>query len=117
MDKKINPKREGLIALSRAVAPLVKMEQYPSINEAVIACYESDEHRYFKTLKQWNKEGFRVIKGSEAFTVWARPKTKHKKDNGIVTSEEDYKFFPICFLFSNAQVQPFNTKNNDTATN
>lgn len=118
-EKPQNPKRLALSELSRQIAPLVKLGQYDRINEALLACYQTDQHRYFKTLRQWNKEGFQVIKGSEAFAVWARPKTKYKKENNIPTDEKDFSFFPICFLFSNSQVEPQTKKTyeNETATN
>jgi hypothetical protein len=111
-DKPINAKRQALSELSRQVAPLVKMEQYGNINEALIACYQTEEHKYFKTLRQWNREGMQVKKGSEAFLLWSRPKTQYKKAEGIPTQEEDYSFFPLCFLFSNSQVEP-SKKNTD----
>lgn len=105
-EKPINTKRVQLSELSRAVAPMVEAGQFDKINEALISCYRTGEHQEFKTLHQWNKEGFQVKKGSEAFAVWARPKTKFKEANGAPTEEKDYSFFPLCFLFSNAQVEP-----------
>jgi hypothetical protein len=105
--KQQNDRRRALSDLSRQVAPLVKMEQYQSINEALIACYQTEQHKFFKTLRQWNRVGMQVKKGSEAFAVWGRPKTNYKKENGMPTQEKDYSFYPLCFLFSNAQVETF----------
>lgn len=112
-EKQHSTKRMALSELSRAVAPLVQAGQYEKINEALIACYQTAEHQHFKTLKQWNKQGMQVKKGSEAFMIWARPKTKYKQENGTPTEEKDYSFFPLCFLFSNAQVEPRRAKTDE----
>lgn len=105
-EKPIHPKRLFLSELSRQVAPMVEAGEFDRINEALISCYRTAEHQEFKTLHQWNAEGYQVKKGSESFAVWARPKTKFKKEGAVPTEVKDYSFFPLCFLFSNAQVEP-----------
>lgn len=112
-EKTQNSKRLQLSELSKMVAPLVKNGQYDTINEALMSCYFTAEDKTFKTLRQWNKEGMQVMKGSEAFLIWARPKTKYKQANGMPTDEKDYSFFPLCFLFSNAQVEPRRAEANE----
>jgi hypothetical protein len=64
----------------------------------------------FKTLKQWNEESFSIIKGSISYTIWGKPrKGVNKEQNpkeGEDPKEQEYKFFPICLMFSNLQVKP-----------
>lgn len=103
-----------LKALSQQVKPLVNSGQYDFINEALIDCiYKQDGHEEFNTLPQWNKKGYRVKRGSRAFVVWGSPKELSKEQQAepgreAPENEEDEKdnFWPLCYLFSNLQVEP-----------
>lgn len=79
-----------------------------TINEILInRFYKTKEHQEFNTLYEWNRKGFKVLKGSTAFAVWGKPKPLKKEDAQKSKKEEDEnedEFFPICYLFSNAQV-------------
>ncbi len=100
-------KREALKALSQQVKPLVKAEQFGTVNEAVIELfYRKDGHEEFNTLWEWNQKGFKVMRGSKAFVVWGSPR-ELKKTEPAPEQEEDKKddFYPLCYLFSNLQVE------------
>ena len=77
-----------------------------SINEILIKhFYTSEKDTEFKTLHQWNKDGFNVNKGSKAFLIWGKPKAIDKTENpDKEEATDEAEFFPICFLFSNNQV-------------
>ena len=100
-------KRKQLIELSAQVAPLVgELGEYDTVNEALLqVVYKSDTHQVFKTFNQWKKEGKRIKKGEKAFLVWAMPKRFDRKEKKENERSDTYKYFPICFLFSNAQVE------------
>lgn len=102
-----NPKRILLKRLSEDVAKLVEQGEFENINSALIGkLYLNDENTDFKTYKQWAKDGYQVRKGSNAFLVWGKPKEKQKPEEQTTPEDENTKdkFFPLCFLFSNAQV-------------
>src|ERR1700733_31934 len=91
-------KREYLKELSANVKDLVAEQRYKSINHAlIIEQYKKDGHTTFKTLADWNKDGFKVKEGSKAFLLWGKPQEK-RGDEGR------YTFFPVLFIFSNKQV-------------
>ena len=93
-------RREELKVLSRAVKHLVQEGEYENINAAVVDSYRKDGHEEFKTIRQWNKEGKRIKKGSKAFVVWGSPqKSKRANDE----DQDEFSFFPLCYLFSNMQ--------------
>jgi hypothetical protein len=106
--------REALKELSKFARILVKEEAYDTINEAIIeTVYRKDGHEEFNTLPQWNKKGYRVKRGSRAFVVWGSPKEVNKDQQAepgreAPENEEDEKdnFWPLCYLFSNLQVEP-----------
>lgn len=77
-----------------------------TINEILIKhFYTSEKDTEFKTLHQWNKDGFNVNKGSKAFLIWGKPRATNKEQPQNQESDEDEnEFYPICYLFSNAQV-------------
>lgn len=103
----IQEKRELLKKYSAFAAPFVENGDYETINQAIVAeCYTSKKHHEFKTFKQWSKEGFSVKKGEKAFLVWGRPKEAQEQEAGKPEPNEDERtFFPIAFVFSNAQVE------------
>lgn len=96
--------RQQLKAISQQLKPLVKLGQFNSLNEALIqVAYKNEAHQEFKTFNQWRREGYTILKGSKAFPVWAQPVKGSRAKEGA--SPEDYEFFPVCYLFSNAQVR------------
>jgi hypothetical protein len=102
---KSNPNRDKLKMLSAPLRVLLKEGAIDSINAALAELYESQGHHNLKTLYSWNKEGRRVKKGEHALLLWARPKEitiKKAKENGA-TEDELLNFFPICYVFSEAQ--------------
>lgn len=106
--KKHNEKREQLKSLSVTVKPLVESGAYETVNDAILkSIYTDTANTEFKTLRQWNEEGFNVKKGSKAFVIWGKPKPFNKEEGAEkdAKSEEEETFFPLAYLFSNAQVE------------
>lgn len=103
----IQVKRELLKKYSSQVADLVESGEYATVNEAIVnSIYKNDLNTDFKTFNKWKSEGFIVKKGEKAFLVWGRPKEKQEAEQGKEpTTDDDHKFFPLAFLFSNAQIQ------------
>ncbi len=69
----------------------------------------------FKTFHQWKQDGKTIKKGAKAVTVWGQPtQGKHRikkedapQDKKQTQEDEDflkYEFYPICYLFSSADV-------------
>ena len=104
--------REMLKALSQQVKPLIKEGAFDYVNDALMELiYKQNGNDEFHTLPDWNKKGFNVKKGSQAFLIWGRPKnTANPKQEEPETqdddNEEDNQFWPLCYLFSNLQVEP-----------
>lgn len=107
--QKHRERRNHLKSLSKIAKMRMTMDcEGMSVNEVLIQEFYTDEiHHEFKTLFQWNKEGYKVNKGAESFLVWGTPKPLKKgeeKPKNEATEEEDNDFYPLCYLFSNAQV-------------
>lgn len=103
--KTIQEKREILKGLSKPLQLLVKEGAIESVNEGLKDIYAQSGHTYLKTLKQWNKEGKRIVKGSHALCLWGAPKQIDKQQEDTQNEENDpADFYPICFVFSNLQV-------------
>lgn len=102
----IQDKRKELKQISAPFLALKKEGAIESINGELKKLYAAQGHTELKTLREWNKENKRVRKGEHSILLWGKPKLLNKNEN-IQTednSEED-TFFPICFLFSNLQVE------------
>lgn len=84
------------------------------INDIIIKYfYKTPLHQEFNTFKGWLKEGFCVQKGQKAFLVWGRPKGVQDREQGKDTAEDETTdFYPLSFIFSNAQVEPIKEKSN-----
>lgn len=100
--------RENLKLLSLEVKDLVEDGTFFTINDAIMeTLYKDDTNKEFKSYRQWKNEGYQVNKGEKAFLLWAKPKQINKPIEENPTEkewEEMLKFFPIAYLFSNAQV-------------
>jgi hypothetical protein len=105
-------RRERLKELSAGAQLLVKEGAYASVNEFLIEMYKENDPGIteFNTYVQWREKGFQVQKGSEAYLVWGKPhelKNKDKDPKNEESEEEDeFKYFPVCYLFANTQVKP-----------
>ena len=105
-------KRAYLKSISTIAKEFLNSEECAdwTINKVLIEKFhKSEEHQEFKTLQQWNQDGYQVIKGSKSFLVWGKP-TRLQKETTEPNDEED-DFFPLCYLFSNAQVEKRDAKN------
>lgn len=102
----IQDKRKELKQISAPFLALKKEGAIESINGELKKLYAEQGHTELKTLRQWNKDNKRVKKGEHSILLWGRPKAINKKGEQAPTSEENEDtFFPICFLFSNLQVE------------
>lgn len=76
-----------------------------SLNSYIIEnFYQDAENVIFNTFNQWQQQGYQVKKGSKAFVLWGRPLASQKAERQEEPKEGDEQFFPLCHLFSNAQV-------------
>lgn len=94
-------RRQELKALSKALKPLVEVGAFETVNQAIVDSYTNSENSIFKTFHQWKKDGKKIIKGSKAFCVWGKPREKEQEDE---TETDEFRFWPVAYLFSNAQV-------------
>lgn len=105
----IDEARERLKNMSQEVKPLVEAGKYEHINEALIEAYKDENNTEFKSYQEWLKEGYQVRKGEKAFLLWGKPKeiekTEGKEEQESKSEkEEGYTYFPVAYVFSNAQV-------------
>lgn len=98
-ERKKNPKREKLKQLSQQVKPAVLEGEFETVNEALIDLYEDNENQEFHTFHDWKKQGKKILKGSAAFVIWGKPRKVAQAED-----DDEYKYWPVCYLFSNAQV-------------
>lgn len=98
-------KRKSLIELSKFVRMGVKTGAYDSVNEGLKEIYQetNPEIEEFKTFWQWKEEGATVRKGQTAFLIWGQPRKVSQVPEGA-TEPEEFKYWPLCYLFANTQV-------------
>lgn len=97
--------RKKIIVLSQQARLLMEMEEAGSVNEGLIMIYEQNNEgaNEFNTFAQWKDKGYVIKKGSKAFLVWGQPRQVSQTPEGA-TEPEEYKYWPICYLFANTQV-------------
>ena len=111
--EKHKERRKALKELSAIAKARLKMDcEGMTVNEFLIdEIYTDAENTEFHTIHGWNKKGFQVKKGSVSFLVWGKPKKLEKAEQKPEnTDEEKDDFYPLCYLFSNAQVQQRDAK-------
>jgi len=112
--KTVNPAKLILSNLSDDLKLAQKMGQLPTQFDNCETCndllrvYYKIDHLECKTFNQWKAEGKMVKKGEKGFCFWTAPlqgKTKTTDAATQETTENKYKFFSICYLFTQLQVQ------------
>lgn len=120
--KEPNPKRVELARLSDFAEELreqkvneAESEQEAlfwasrTINYMLLHCiYDTKEATEFNTFNQWKTQNATVKKGEKAFLIWGQPVRKFEKPEDAPPEQEEtekYKFFPLCYLFSDKQVR------------
>lgn len=104
--KTIQEKRTILKGLSQPLQLLVKEGALSSVNDGLKGIYAESGHTELKTLKQWNKEGKNIKKGTHALCLWGAPKQRERQSEEVLEDDDNdtMNFYPICFVFSNLQV-------------
>lgn len=118
--KPLNPKREALMQLSAQAVEfrINQIENAQNENEVLFwssktlnyimlnHLYKTDGATEFNTFKQWKERGATIVKGQTAFVIWGQPlqPKEKKKEEDQTDAVEDYRYFPLCFLFSDKQV-------------
>lgn len=103
----IKDKRKFLSGISQGIKKLVEMGQFDSVNEGLLAFYSEDlpEGTEFESYRGWRKKGYQVRKGERAYLLWGSPrKAKSTKEE---IKEDEFKFFPLAYVFSSQQVEPY----------
>jgi hypothetical protein len=108
--EKYKEKRKYLQELSKLAKMRMGMDcEGMTVNEILIEEIYTDDLNYdFNTLHNWSKKGYKVKKGSISFAVWGKPKASQELEKkGVEASPDDEidNFYPLCYLFSNAQVE------------
>lgn len=125
--KKINPEtvaaRQALIAMSQEAQAIMEMgaevegfEECEKVNDFLLVMHQQATGcEHFKTFHDWKKEGYKVKKGSKSFRVWGSPLKAKKQGEeqqleAVQEAESDaektFKFWPMCSLFNESQVEP-----------
>lgn len=99
-------KKELLKDLSNTAKLMLEMNPAAgtNVNDVIVnKMYKSEEHQEFSTYKGWQEKGFQVKKGSKSFFIWSKPRNANKKEDA--KEKDEYKFFGIAYLYSNAQIE------------
>ena len=107
-----NPAREKLKELSTEAREIRNSDPDFSsltLNQIIIEVFYLDDiNTEFHSFKNWIKLGKRVKKGEKGFVIWGKPLQKDKKDEKQQEpddNEDKRDFWPITYLFSDAQVE------------
>lgn len=106
---KYKENRQKLIQLSIKAREIREDEclEDSTINEIIRLFFYTDEtHQTFNTFWEWKDKGYKVKKGEKAFLFWGSKRKNKQDDQAQSQEEESYSFFPLCYVFSNAQVEP-----------
>ncbi|WP_417237197.1 MULTISPECIES: hypothetical protein [Flavobacteriaceae] len=107
-------KKDLLRSLSKSAKMVIEAEQEDRrVNEVLMDWYTNDIHNEFHNFWEWKKLGFKVKKGERAFFVWGKKRKVTEKAENSNEEDKEFKFYPIAYLFSNAQVEPLKKAEND----
>lgn len=108
-DSKYRETRKRLIDFSNIAKQLQTAENLDlTVNEILLKIiYDTKDIKEFNTFRQWKEKGYTIIKGSKAYLIWGQPVNKQKADakgEEYSEGEDEYRYFPVCYLFSDKQV-------------
>ena len=106
MTEAMKMKRAHLKELSSAIAEAVKAGAFQSINEGLVAMYAEQGHTEIHSFKYWLSLGKVVRKGEKALLLWGEPLKSSKQEKPEGVEDDEYKFFPLAYVFSQLQVEP-----------
>lgn len=107
--------REKLIILSAEIkyqaALITAMTgQMMTVNQGLVFHYEIQTGcKDFRTFHEWKEAGYKVKKGAESFRIWGSPikaTSKTGQGEGEEGTQDKYKYWPMCCLFNESQVDP-----------
>lgn len=124
--KKVNPEtvaaRKLLIAMSQEAQDIIEsgldvegFEGCEKVNDFLLVMHQQATGcETFKTFHDWKKAGYKVKKGSKSYRVWGSPLKAKKQGEeqpapeveGESDVEKTFKFWPMCSLFTENQVEP-----------
>lgn len=110
MKPDIEQKRETLKALSKVAGLMVKTGEAESINDALVMMYEQQGHTEIHSFKKWLELGYCVMRGEKALLLWGQPIRATNQEAKGSDENDEFKFFPLAYVFSNLQVQPLHDK-------
>lgn len=110
-NSKIKETRKMLSALSKQAKEIknAKGLSDSTINEILLDfIYDTQGATQFNTFHQWKRLGYTILKGAKAFVIWGQPTKgvmrKQAENENKNEGEDEYEFFPLCYLFSDKQV-------------
>lgn len=111
---KIQLRREALKLKSIDARQLKEAEfgEDTTINECILKIfYPTIDREDLNTFEGWKKEGLKVKKGEKSINLWGRPRKVQQQEE-----EDEYKFWPIVYLFHRTQVEPMKHRQPEKAT-
>lgn len=107
MKQEMIDKRESLKELSKIVKMGISQGIYESVNQGLVEIYKEEGHTEIHSFRGWLANGFAVKKGEKALLLWGEPRKGGKQEKPAEeTKEDEYKFFPLAYVFSQKQVEP-----------
>lgn len=108
MTDEMKQKRETLKQRSAIAAKLVKAQpdKFTGINDALVFMYNEEGHTEIHSFKKWMQQGYVVRKGEKALLLWGEPKKALKQEKQTDADKDEFKFFPLAYVFSQKQVEP-----------
>ncbi len=106
MTEQMNAKRQALKELSRIAAQIVEKGDASTVNEALVMIYAEQGHTELHSFKKWLEQGYTVRKGEKALLLWAEPRKALNAEKKTDNEKDEFKFFPLAYVFSQNQVEP-----------
>jgi hypothetical protein len=72
--------------------------------------YAQQGHTEIHSFKKWLEKGFVVKRGEKALLLWGQPRQAQNQEKQNDADKDEFKFFPLAYVFSQLQVQPIVTK-------
>jgi len=78
-----------------------------TLNSFIVEHYQQQlKEGEFNTFHQWKEKNRTIKKGEKGFPIWGQPigHRPEEKEKSGEPGPDDYKYFPVCYLFHESQV-------------
>lgn len=116
LSARFRQEREGLINNAKSDAEALHWAS-KTLNSFIVEHYKTElgEGDFF-TFHQWKEKNRTIKKGEKGYPIWGQPLDEQRKKKGEEPNEDEFLYFPMCYLFHESQTKEISEQTKKSLT-